>query len=428
MQTITIEQRREQDYERFEANRRFEEMTDIAERLSYPIDTTIQYEFHDDALYATTDRVERPFHNQTFQAMQAGELQYIGDQSFQRTRLRLEHEEALLCDQLAAGMLGGNVMFKFSKVPDAVVEGRTNINGYRRDLHRSFVRMYYTTDTGVNCRLFTLDHNHTEGVKRAGELLGIDATLPSEEVLAAHTTLNVPGDPEEFVARMTERVIEAYDQAMFMDTAKPTHAGSYFLNEQDAMSAITTQPQLLQQHMDAITSIMARGLGEESLEHERRKTAAAIKLATEGHDVSSSGDSSVAAEVASGDYGRECATPNGMNQAAQSAENKWSPGECQVCFAKTMVGSCAVCASCAAADDRGIDLLKLRDHNLQKQRRKHLAHEAIKATVTSNEKKPPKRQTLQDKYGEKITIKKQKTIGGEDTLVLNTAGKVIGKI
>lgn len=410
MQTIEI--RRQQDYERFEANRRFEEMTDIAERLSYPIDTTIHYELRGDVVYAASDTVERPFHNQTLQAMMAGEYQYTGDQAFQQERLRLEHEEALMIDRLAAGQLAGNVLIKYSKVPDAVAEGRTGINGYRRDLLRSFVRAYYKTDTGVSCRLFTLDHNHWLGVERVGSLLGIDTMRPSEEVLADHALLEVPNDPELFVEVLVEKAIEMYDHAVEEATGSRTHAGSHYLDKQDAMSAITAQSHLVSQHMDTITAIMRQGLGEDALEQERKKTAAAIKLASEGYDISSNADAAVESEAETGEYGRDCPTANGMNQAqAQSMENKWSFGECQVCFAKTMVGSCTVCANCAQADDRGVDLLKLRDHNLRRlQARQAIAAESIKQANRAS--KPPKQELVKQQYGEYAGVRNVLTIGG----------------
>lgn len=73
--------RRHNDFERFEQNRRFEEMTDIAERLSYPIDVTIQYELRDDAVHCLSDTVDRPFHNQTLLAKHSGEGKFTGNQS-----------------------------------------------------------------------------------------------------------------------------------------------------------------------------------------------------------------------------------------------------------------------------------------------------------------------------------------------------------
>lgn len=425
----TIEITRQQHFERFEENRRFGEMTDIAERLGYPIDTSISYQLRGDAVYALTDTVERPFHNQTLLAKLAGEHTFTGDQSFETTRLGLEHEEALMIDQLAAGNLAGNVLIKFSKIPDAVVEGQTGIKGYRRDLLRSFVRIYSQTLDGVDCRLFTLDHNHQQGIERAGELLGIDATRPSEEVLSDHVLLDVPGDLKDFVDQLVKKSIYTYDQTVSKGTGELTHAGSHYLNHQDAMSAITMQPELLGQHMDAIVVIMQRGLGEEVLEKERQKTAAAIKLATEGHKITSSGDASVTSEVSSGNYDRNCATGSGMNQAA-SMENIWSYGECQVCFTKTSVGSCKVCKSCARADDLGVDLVKLRELNMSdRQIARTVQHLGSQATKGVEKPKRTKHKLMEAKYGETIEIRTVTAVGSAyQNIVSKRTGKVIDRI
>lgn len=419
---------RKRDYERFEDNRRFEEKTDIAERLGYPIDITIDYGVKNGAVYALSDTVERPFHNQTLQAKLAGETAFTGDQAFERTRLALEHEEALMVDQLAVGLLPGNVLIKFSKVPDAVAEGRTSIKGYRRDLLRSFVRMYFMTDRGVSCRIFTLDHNNATGIEGVGELIGIDTTRPSEEVLGEHTLINVSDDPGAFVAGLTERVIQQYDFAIHQDSGRQTYAGSAYTDQQDAMQIIELQPELITQHLEAISFIMDVSDKEKA----RERTAAAIKLASAGHQVTSLGDAAVSAEVASGNYGGECATASsGMNQASQSQnmENRWSYGECQVCFAKTMVGSCMVCSSCANADDRGVDLLKLREKNLQRREKvQRMSKKTLEHTYSNKVYERPdsnKLQYVKKKYGVHAVMTKKVEIGGAKEVVLDYRTKEV---
>lgn len=426
-----LERTRHIDRERFEANRRFEEMTDIAERLSYPIDTTIDYELRGDAVYARTDTVTRPFHNQTLQALLAGEQQYGGDQLFQRERLRLEHEEALMVDRLALGELEGDILIKYSKVPDAVVEDRTSINGYRRDLLRSFVRLYYKTDSGVACRLFTLDHNHPEAVKQVGVLIGIDTTRPSEEVLASHVLYRCDDDDPAYVTdQLVSRIVALYDATVLESTGVQTHAGSTYHNKQEAMSVIANHGHLISQHMDAITRIMAHGRQDEALEQERRNTAAAIKLAAEGHHITSVGDASVSAEAARGNYGGDCPTANGMNQA-QSMENIWSQGECQVCFVKTQVGSCRVCARCSAADDRGIDLLKLRESNLKKrQMSTSLAARSLSlSAVRLRPRKLSEHEQIKQLYGQHAVVHTELAIGGVHRYAKDKrSGAVIAKL
>jgi len=412
MQTIQIN--RQRDYERFEANRRFEEMTDVAERIGYPIVTTIEYEMQDGAAYCKTDTKHRPFHEQTALAKLEGEFKFSGNQAFECTRLSHEHNEALLVDEFGEGKLGGNILIKYSKVPDAVVRGETDINGYRRDLLRHFVRIYYRTETGAGCLLFTLDKNNALGTQYAGQVLDLDTSLPSEDLLGEYNLMDVAGDPEDFAQGLMAMAIGAYDKGVYEETGLITHAGSNYIDKPDAMKAISTQTSLVDQHMKAVGDIMQLGLGaskrEELLETTRQKTAAAIKLASEGYAISSSNDSAVAGEVASNDYRRECPTGNGMNQT-QTMENIWTNGECQVCFAKTKVGSCMVCARCAAADDRGEDLLKLRERNLRRRQAKRAIAE--KSTKQPNkEPKPTKQELIRKRYGEYAEVRNVRTFGG----------------
>jgi hypothetical protein len=165
------------------------------------------------------------------------------------------------------------------------------------------------------------------------------------------------------------------------------------------------------------------------LETRRERMAAAITLATQGQVVSSSHDASVVEAAAQGNYGRECATATpGMNQAQNFAlENTWSQGECQVCFARTMVGSCRVCANCAAADDRGVDLLKLRDHHLTQRRRSQLAQKSMAGIRAPRLQKTTPHPSTK-RYGEKVTVVRRKTIGGEDRFVMNIRGEIIDKL
>ncbi len=430
----TQEQRHYLNYERFEANKRFEEMTDLAERLGYPISLTISYEMKQGSAYCTTDTKERPFHLQTEQAKVDGKFKFTGDQAFEYTRLSHEHDEALMVDQLGRGELEGNILIKYSKIPDAVVSGETDISGYRRDLLRHFVRIYYRTDTGVECKLFTLDSNSKKGAEYAGMILGLDTSKSSEELLADYRILFVSDDPVDYVEHLETLTIERYDRGVFEETEKKTYAGSNYNDRYDAMNVIASHSHLVEEHMDAIAHIRGIVSGdhktENVLESTRQRSAAAIKLASMGQNVGSISDTSVATEASNNEYGRDCATSLGMNQAQQNMENKWTQGECQVCFTKTSVGSCMVCARCSAADDRGVDLLKLRDENIQRiNRNKKSVMTAVKEESYSAEKpRVSKTQFVQAKYGKNVIYKKHKTIGGEDLIVLDRLGEVIDKI
>lgn len=427
-----VEQVRQTAYERYLSSRRFEEKTDIAERLGYPIDTTITYRMKDGVAHALTDTKDRPFHQQTAEAYRRGRVGFTGSQAFEVTRLQHEHSEALLVDALGRGELEGNVLLKFSKVPDAVTSGVTDIKGYRRDLLRSFVRMYYREDDYIHCRLFTLDHNNPEGIAAVGELLSINTTQQSEAVLAASTIVETD-NPRGFVDGLVDAVREKYDEVVHLSTGKHTYAGSWLLDHHNAMQVIEQQSGLFEEYMRVLTSIEERSLHTEDkeriVEAEREKIAAAIKLSASGVAVSSMGDAVVADEVDRGEYGRECATaPNGMSQA--QVENIWRQGECQVCFRKTSVGSCAVCRDCQAADDRGVDLLKEREKNLRSRTRaKRTGSAALSRTVASSSVKPSKAQRAKVAYGEHAAVRFVIGIGGSRHDVVDVrTDQVLGSI
>lgn len=386
-----IEQRRREAYEQFELNQEFEEKTDIAERLGYAIDITISYRIKDGKAYCMSDTQDRPFSNQTFLALQRGQTTFTGSQAFETVRLSHEHDEALMVDDFGAGKLDGNVLMKLSRVPDAVVAGTTDIKGYRRDLLRSFVRMYWREDDMVHCRLFTLDQHNSQGIREIGGLMNINTNQSSEDTLGEYSLVDVPDSPRAFVFGLSESIKKAYDSSILASTGRVTYAGSLWNEQSDAMAAIDGQQRLFRDHMKAMRAIRQMGLNPEAeedlLETERQRTAAAIKLASRGEVIESSSDSSVSAEMESGDYGRECATgssENGMNQA-QPMENVWRDGKCVVCFREVRVGSCGVCRACETADNRGVDLLKLRESNLKKLQEKEAK---LKASQNSNESSP----------------------------------------
>ncbi|MEO5499528.1 MAG: hypothetical protein ABIR46_03445 [Candidatus Saccharimonadales bacterium] len=410
----TRDQRHYLNYERFETNKRFEEVTDIAERLGCPIVVTIGYEMHEGSAYCTTDTKARPFHDQTELAKLDGKFKFTGSQAFEYTRLSHEHDEALMVDQLGRGELDGNVLIKYSKIPDAVVSGTTDIKGYRRDLLRHFVRIYYRTEVGVDCKLFTLDKNSQQGTEYAGLVLGLDTSQPSEDLLADCNVLNIPDDPADYVDRLQTMTIGAYDKGVFEESGKITHAGSDYNDQYDAMNVISSELPLVDQHMKAIADIMQTARGEHDievlLESARQRTAAAIKISSLGEVVSSANDASVSTEMANNEYGRDCATTTGMNQTQQNMENKWSQGECQVCFVKTSVGSCNVCAKCSAADDRGIDLLKLRDQNLRRLQKAQSA-QSIK-TPGPRQVQPRKTHDITSLYGKDAVRRQRIVVGG----------------
>lgn len=408
--------------ERYEQNRRFEEMTDLAERIGFPIETTISYQLRGGSLYALSDTTSRTFLDQTHQAMQEGKYLFSGDQLFEATRRAHEYYEAIDAEQLARGLLGGNVMVKVSKVPDAVVDGTTSIKGYRRDLLRTFVRMYYEDDGFVRCKLFSVDHNNQEGLDRIGTLIGLQLTgRGSEDILADKQIFDVE-NPDAFVRELSERSIAVYDEAVYEETGVPTRAGSLYIDQSDAQTAVESQPHLLQSHFDAISTIVGMGLNlqaqEDLLEIERKRTAAAISLAARGFVVTSSSDGSVSAEVSNGNYSRECAiaTQNAMQQGEADLTKDWIKvvEHCPICGkskvlasknGEIITGSCGCSLNVCTGEYTRIQPMTSKPSPIDQ----------------SVEKKPSTRQAVKRLYGETAILRTQSVIGGAVHTITDTS-------
>lgn len=417
---LHVAEQRQLNNERFEINRRYEEKTDISERLGYHIDTTLHYEMRGGAAYCLSDTKHRAFHDQTEQAMTTGRWKFTGVNSFEYTRLQYEHEEALIVDAFGRGELNGNLLIKVSKVPDAVVNGIATVDGYRRDLLRSFVRLYYIDQDGLHCKLFTLDGNSAKGFSALDRVLGTaTATLPSEAALRqTHVQMIDSGVPvNEAVEMLAEEAKLAYDRGVFAETGKKTYAGSVFTDMVNAMQTIEVNNDLFDEHYRAIHDVALRILSiaerEDFREDMRRKTAAAIKLRGNGVTVGSIGDATVSQEAVSGDYGRECAT-SGMNQAQQNESSKEITMTCPFCGLSTVGDPCAsqlICDKCAAEVNDG----RVTSRGIGRQaalRRLREAQAAVNEPEAISGFTKYSESAYARLFGAKVVIREVKSIGG----------------
>ncbi len=406
--TIRTEQQR-----RFEQNERFEEMTDLAERIGFPIETDIYYELRGESLYAMSDTKSRAFIEQTYQSKQEAKYLFTGDQSFEVVRRSHEHAEAINAELLAKGELAGNVMIKVSKVPDAIVDGTTSIKGYKREAKRTFIRMYNREGSIIRCKLFSIDHNNHDGLQRIGRLIGMQLTDRSSEDILADSIIVDVNDAEQFVNEMSETLLNTYDDVMYEQTGKHTRGGSHFSSELDAQSAVESQPHLLREHFAAISAIAGLGLNpaahEDLLEIERQKTAAAISLSARGQFVGSTSDSSVAAEIAQGDYSRDCATA--MQQGESDLMKDWTKviEKCPKCGDTKVLASKhgeIISGAC------GCHLNVCTGEYWKEEITKKTTPREIVAVSQQTEKRINKHDLIRHLYGEKAVLYTRGTIGG----------------
>ncbi len=429
----------ERNYERYEKNKRFEEISDIAERIGYAVDTTITYELRGDSLFAMTDTQDRPFHTQTEQAKREGEYKFQGTEAFEYTRLCHEHDEALFIDAFARGEVDADIVMKLSRVPDSVAHGTTAIKGYRRDLLRSFVRIYYKDEEVVKCRLFTLDGNNQSGLERVGDLVGIEVRGKSSEDILASTGLKHVEEAKEHVALLGDYLKTVYDTAVLETTGQVTSAGSRFMDKRDAHSLVASKHNLVEQHMHAIAKIQLLAQAdtmEAYLEAERRRVAAAIKLSLEGADISSSDAAAVSAEIATNNYGRECATStNGMNQTESDLMKDWVKRveACPLCGEKNVLAQKA--GEVISGIDCGCQLnVCTGEKTIGK---KKIAQKNAKNTIVNknarkyhtSEKIPPRKEILTRQFGKYATLRTRTVVGDAIREVVHKyTGDVIARL
>lgn len=342
-----VETNMQYGYEKFEANRRFQERTDIAERIGYPIRTLIPYELYGGGLYARTDTEYVRFSERTYRAMREAPYLFTGDQAFEVTRRQHEHEEALQVEAFARGELDGNVFVKVSKVPDAIVADETSIKGYKRDTLRTFVRVYSRDGDGdLECRLFSLDYNDQDGLRAVEGILRMDLTSrSSEDILADHMLFQTDGVPSEFSEKLIDDITHGYDDAIFARTGEVRHAGSLFDNSVDAQRAVDQQTYFMTKHYKAIDAIVGMALNPSAkndlLGKERERTAAAIALVLGGRRIESISELDISAEVATGKYDGDCALPteNAMQQGESELFDNWKKrvDKCPMCDKKNVI-------------------------------------------------------------------------------------------
>ncbi|MFZ1812361.1 MAG: hypothetical protein WAU02_02425 [Candidatus Saccharimonadales bacterium] len=422
------EQRRSAEFEVI--NELHEIATDVTERLGYPMNHLVDYEVVDGQAWCVTSIVPRPMVEITGQGVVDGRAKYTGDAEFQNVRLTLEHEEALAFDAMIRGEVPGNVMTVISPIPDIVVRRPDVIDGYRADLMRSLVRLYYITPDGrARCRMFSIDQSDPSVLMAiAHELhIPIDTWQGSEDMLARrgiHTMSSVTDDDIEMLAqRATDRV----DQLLLERSRTLYYAGSKFSNVEDALSMVKRYPQLLEECRKKLRIIDASGLSNNEKRSQRERqlqlTVGAIHASIDGHEVHSSSDGVASSYVENNTYDADCPTGPSTLETAMLGQGKEIAMTCPFCGLTTMGDPCGfriVCGKCDAEVRGG----KLWSKGIG--RTAALARRATTAVsntgLSSADKKLSSDVQLQSArtlYGNDAAIKTAIAIGGVDTVIFN---------
>lgn len=423
----TISQRRA---ERHEAYRLFEEKTDIGERLSLPIETHLTLEVENEAVYGRDITGKRRRMTEWAQEAYEASLHdpgFSGANSVERIRRKHEYEEAVAVERLAVG----EAMVVFSPIPDAAVAGELSLQGYRTDLSRTFCRLYLRDKCAVAAITLTLEQSNKQALREAALKTGfaLPESMQSEAVLATRHTMAVS---EQDFRQLPDLIRARYDLSLYEQTGVTYFAGNRLAGRKDSMRFIDDNHDIIEEHMAFLRLIEARSAPgrarDAELEILRQRTAAALDERLHGGVVGSIADANVSGRMETHDYGGECATsPNGIQEQMGLAQGKHTTN-CPLCGTRgvtaTVEGETITCSDCTGSVN--ICTGKVR-HGKQKTAANPV-QPAPKTTAPKPAHSHSKEAVLSAKYGEKITLRTIRTIGGADTVAVNALGAVLAKV
>ena len=313
----------QENHERYEAFRRFEEATDISERLSLSLETPIDFTV-DDAGHVYSefgDRFAEVIGRWVAVAQRRAEIE--PENAFEAERAMLEEDEAYWIEALARGELDGNMLLIISPVPDAVRDGTATIGGYNRQRLRSMVRMYQADGARVRSTTISLDQSNMQGLRAVAAAFG-DTEVPddisSEQFLARRHVFTATDQEAEFLPALAR---SSYDEVLREQLGGTWYAGSRFATKQDALSYVQSQTSLFDEHMRAVDAVVAAVRDPKQrapkLEALRQRAAAAIDAQLHGHVVESISDATVTTHQAQGDFSGDC--PDNAGSTTQIIES-----------------------------------------------------------------------------------------------------------
>lgn len=423
----TISQR---DAERYESYRLFEEKTDIGERLSLPIETHLTLEVDDDAVYGRDITGKRRRMTEWSQEAYESSLYdpgFSGANSIERIRRKHEYDEAVAVERLTAG----EAMVVFSPIPDAAVAGELSLQGYRTDLSRTFCRLYFREEQSVAAVTLTLEQSNKQALREAALKTGFSLpdSMQSEAVLATRHTIAMS---EQDFRELPDLIRARYDFSLYEQTGVTYFAGNRLAGRQDSMRFIDNNHDIIEEHMTFLQLIEARtapgSIRDAELETLRQRTAAALDERLHGGVVSSIADASVNDRMETHDYGGECATSTTSTQEQMGLAQGKHTTNCPLCGTRgvtaTVEGETITCSDCAGSVNICTGNVK---HGKQKTPTDIFRSAPLSAALKPKQPRS-KEAMLSAQYGEKVSIRTIKKIGGADTVAVNALGVVLAKI
>jgi hypothetical protein len=366
--TLTIEQtrtavgaRREAEYEAYhewlESLRR-DEVTDAAERVRAPQQTTMEFILTPDGLVNDLGQSLRPIIEDGI--IHAERMALTNpDWRVELERRRIELEEYDIMETLAAEGPGAGALVSRWMIPDSVRNGNSSLPGYNRERLKMFNRYAIPTESGLIIAYQSLDGSNYEGVRAMDEALGFE--LPedagSEDIARNRRFVPIVSSLEWLMDNQRA----AYDDSLAEQLGGEWYAGRPPIDVREVTEYVNTQTDLVDAHMDIVHKIFAltkdRDERMRMLEPHRYNLAAAIdtRLHNPDAEVTSLQEAGDAARSAGMDFDGDCPTgTTALEQAGQLgfAAKKW--GSCPHCRAYVEFDPCdPECYECGATKHHG---------------------------------------------------------------------------
>lgn len=409
---------------------RFEEATDIAERLGYPIDHVItQYivggEIFDNKMVRIADY--------TAESLAVAPMLFTGDAAFEIERRESEHATVLGNEVLVSGRLNGNAKIKYSPAPRQVLESKSSIKGYRPDLRRDLMSIFYIENDKLQLRIISLDSVNDETRYAVGKYIGIDMSPDrgDREVMDSEVVAYIDKTAVDEIVEMVKLI---HDDKLREQTGNITYAGSRFLNKGDALSIVRSNKDLLDQHMAAWSGIVgsSRGRNQQDprMEHWRVLTTSAIDLRLKGESIGSISDGGVADNAATGNFDPSC--PTGMNSGSNMLDSiGMSQGKkefisktCPMCGdtnVVTRISGSVISGACGCARDictgETISINRHKNTNEASRDHDHLRANKVGKVIKSNE--IDEQVLLTEDHGEYAELRNILVVGGVKKVIVD---------
>jgi len=448
LERVTVQDRERKRYADFEFERRLtDEITEASEKLAMVMHNSFEFEMRPDGeLYFQDGSVGDVLRKSVVAAEEIVRHNPVFMTELIRRRIELqEYDEQR---RLALGDEGDpDVLVVLSPLPDAVMAG-ADLGAYDMERKKTLVRVYERTDTGIRSTSLSLDQTDREGLQAIASQFGqtIHDDDGSEDILAKRFWgyKAVLHDPVKTIRRR-------YDEQLERKFGGTWYGGRQDGDVLDALSFITSQPDIIQAHMARMDEISRLSLSDKNALYKEARYNFAAALDRRRHGASSLGDggdlsgSGDAARGAGVEYNSDCpdgiSAPGTPGATAESAVNsifakpkkEFISKTCPMCGDKnvlTRIEGSIISGSCGCARDI------CTGEQISVNRRKgntNASHDYTQGGVKAVEKalRRPEASEAEAKkqYGQHARLGKLITIGGASLVAYDrVTGGVIGKL